>query len=214
VTRLASWLFAHRADVLAAVVYTCLAFLSFSALSEYANTADLFPQPTGGWAFAVAIDGAVLYAFISFRRAPLLASLLLVSGAATSFVLQQWHASADPHPAVVAGVVPAAMVLVTFAWHSIRSRMPDLVAVSAPAPGPAPTSDPDVRHDRDARVGITPSGGSGDGRSGGGGRRTATPARPTKTELSMKPAAVRMRAKRARDKAALTPSQNGDGPHA
>jgi hypothetical protein len=207
VTRLASWLFAHRADVLAAVVYGCLAFLSFSALSEYANTADLFPQPAGGWAFAIAIDGAVLYAFISFKRAPWLASLLLVSGAATSFVLQQWHASTDPHPAVVAGVVPAAMVLVTFAWHSIRSRMPDPVAVAAPAPGPAQSP----AHLADLAGLAT----AGDGRVGGGGTsRPATPARPTKTELSMKPAAVRMRAKRARDKAALTPSQNGDGPHA
>jgi hypothetical protein len=136
-----AWAFRHRADLLAALVYSCLAYLSFSALAEYANGHHLFPEPQGGYAFAVAIDGAVLYAFISFRRAPWLASLLLVAGALSSFVLQQWHAANDQHPAVVAGVVPAAMVLVTFAWHRIRDAgwVPDWATEPV-----VPLSDPPV----------------------------------------------------------------------
>jgi hypothetical protein len=147
--------FRHRADLLAALVYGCLAYLSFSALAEYANGHHLFPEPQGGYAFAVAIDGAVLYAFISFRRAPRLAALLLVAGALSSFVLQQWHAANDQHPAVVAGVVPAAMVLVTFAWHQIRDAdgwVPDwatepVVPLSDPPvdpPDPEPVDAPDA----------------------------------------------------------------------
>ena len=76
--RIPAQLFAHRADLLAALVYGCLADLSFSALSGYANahfvaetTEPLFPQPYGGWAFAVAIDGAVLYAFDLLQACPL-----------------------------------------------------------------------------------------------------------------------------------------------
>lgn len=161
--RLAAWLFDHRADLLAALVYGCLVYLSFNALADYANAhrlpngRPLFPHPYGGWALAVAIDGAVLYAFISFKRAPWLAGLLLVSGAATTYTLQRWHAEGHRHPLVVAGVVPGAMILVTFAWHRIRSR-PDWVtptplgrpvpATPDPDPDPEPERDPGPESDR------------------------------------------------------------------
>jgi hypothetical protein len=121
VPNLTRWLFDHRADLLAALVYGCLAYLSFNALAEYANTHRLFPLPYGGWAFAVAIDMTVLFAFISFKRAPWLAGILLVSGAASTYTLQRWHAEGALHPLMVAGVVPGLMVLITFTWHRIKA---------------------------------------------------------------------------------------------
>lgn len=144
---LARRVFAHRADLLAALVYGCLAFLSFSALSDYANAHHLFPLPYGGWAFAVAIDGSVLYAFISFKRAPWLAGTLLVSGAAATYTLQRWHAQGAPHPLMVAGVVPALMVLVTFAWHRIKAAEAKAFRptwpVDYPVPEPVPEPEPE-----------------------------------------------------------------------
>jgi len=142
--RVPAWAFDHRADLLAALVYGCLAYLSFNALADYANGHHLFPEPWGGYAFAVAIDGSVLYAFISFRRAQVMAGVLLVTGAAATYMLQRWHAQDAAHPLVVAGVVPGLMILVTFAWHRIREHGPD-TAGSVPAstfgrgedPGPA-----------------------------------------------------------------------------
>ena len=147
--RCLNYLFNHRADVLAAVVYGCLAFLSFSALAGYTNAHTLpngdplFPDPWGGYALAVAVDGAVLYAFISFQRAPWLAGLLLVSGAAATYTLQRWHAQGALHPLMIAGVVPGAMVLVTFAWHRIRAAEPAARPVWDPLPPPPPDPDPD-----------------------------------------------------------------------
>ena len=128
--------FDHRADLLAALVYGCLAYLSFNALADYANGHHLFPEPWGGYAFAVAIDGSVLYAFISFRRAQVMAGVLLVTGAAATYMLQRWHAQDADHPLVVAGVVPGLMILVTFAWHRIREAVPPVPDVPAvPVPG-------------------------------------------------------------------------------
>jgi hypothetical protein len=137
----ARWAFDHRADLLAALVYLCLAFLSFNALAEYANSHHLFPEPWGGWAFAVAVDGTVLYAFITFRRARLMAGTLLVAGAVTTYMLQRWHAEQAPHPLIVAGVVPGLMVLVTLAWHLIRDVSQDVPGSRSPrqqAATPAP----------------------------------------------------------------------------
>lgn len=135
--RIPSWAFDHRADLLAAMVYLCLAYLSFNALADYANGHHLFPEPWGGYAFAVAIDGSVLYAFISFRRAQVMAGVLLVAGALSTYMLQRWHAQDAPHPLVVAGVVPGLMILVTFAWHRIReAEVPAVPAVPAQIPGP------------------------------------------------------------------------------
>jgi hypothetical protein len=134
--RLLVWAFDHRADLLAALVYGCLAYLSFNALADYANGHHLFPEPWGGYAFAIAIDGSVLYAFISFRRAPWLAGLLLVTGATATYTLQRWHAEKHQHALVVAGVVPGLMVLVTFAWHRIREAVPPVPGVpTVPVPG-------------------------------------------------------------------------------
>jgi len=135
--------FDHRADLLAALVYGCLAYLSFSALSDYANAHHLFPAPGGGWALAVAVDGSVLYAFISFKRAPWLAGILLVSGAATTYFLQRWHAQGALHPLVVAGVVPSLMVLVTVAWHRIKSYRPIPTPLGHPVPEPGQTPAPE-----------------------------------------------------------------------
>lgn len=135
--------FDHRADLLAALVYGCLAYLSFSALSDYANAHHLFPAPGGGWALAVAVDGSVLYAFISFKRAPWLAGILLVSGAATTYFLQRWHAQGALHPLVVAGVVPSLMVLVTVAWHRIKSYRPIPTPLGHPVPEPDQTPAPE-----------------------------------------------------------------------
>jgi hypothetical protein len=145
-THIARWLFAHRADLLAALVYGCLAYLSFNALADYANAHALFPLPYGGWAFAVAIDGSVLYAFISFKRAPWLAGILLVSGAAATYTLQRWHAQGALHPLMVAGVVPALMVLVTFAWHRIKAAelRPDWPIPVPQTPAPEPVGPPAV----------------------------------------------------------------------
>jgi hypothetical protein len=131
--------FDHRADLLAALVYLCLAYLSFNALADYANGHHLFPQPYGGWAFAVAVDGSVLYAFISFKRAPWMAGVLLLVGAATTYFLQRWHAQDADHPLIVAGVVPGLMVLVTLAWHLIRELGDDVSPVSQVSP-PVPVA--------------------------------------------------------------------------
>jgi hypothetical protein len=149
-SHLARRTFDHRADLLAALVYLCLAYLSFNALADYANGHHLFPQPYGGWAFAVAVDGSVLYAFISFKRAPWMAGVLLLVGATTTYLLQRWHAEQAPHPLIVAGVVPGLMVLVTLAWHLIRELGDDVSPasqvspVSQPVP-PVPGSRPEPR---------------------------------------------------------------------
>ena len=143
-TPLARRVFGHRADLLAALVYGCLAFLSFSALSDYANAHALFPLPYGGWAFAVAVDMTVLYAFISFKRAPWLAGTLLVSGAASTYTLQRWHAQGALHPLMVAGIVPALMVLITFTWHRIKAaEARPTWPLDYPVPEPAPDPDPE-----------------------------------------------------------------------
>jgi hypothetical protein len=129
-------------------------YLSFNALADYANShhlpsdgGHLFPHPYGGWAFAVAIDGAVLYAFISFKRAPWLASLLLIAGAAATYTLQRWHAEGALHPLVVAGVVPGAMILVTFAWHRIRAASIP-TPLGTPVPDQPDADQPDLDQDR------------------------------------------------------------------
>lgn len=154
VHHLARWLFDHRADLLAALVYGCLAYLSFNALADYANAHHLFPQPYGGWAFAVAIDGSVLYAFVSFKRAPWLAGALLVSGAAATYTLQRWHAQGALHPLMVAGVVPSLMVLVTFAWHRIRAGgiRPDWIGDVPPPPAQPKEPEPDQEPQPKART--------------------------------------------------------------
>jgi hypothetical protein len=144
-TRLLRLAFQHRADLLAALVYLCLAYLSFNALADYANGHGLFPQPYGGWAFAVAVDGSVLYAFISFKRAPWMAGVLLLVGATTTYLLQRWHAEQAPHPLIVAGVVPGLMVLVTLAWHLIRELADDPAPQPAQPVPPVPGSRPEPR---------------------------------------------------------------------
>ena len=132
-------LFKYRADLLAALIYACLAALSFSALANYTsahtlpNGEPMFPW-WGGAALAIAVDGSVLYAFISFKRAPWLAGALLASGAVATYMLQRWHAQGALHPLWVAGVVPALMVLVTVAWHRIRSSAEPAPTISTPAP--------------------------------------------------------------------------------
>jgi hypothetical protein len=160
-TRLARRAFDHRADLLAALVYGCLAYLSFNALADYANAHALFPEPGGGWAFAVAVDGTVLYAFISFKRAPWVAGLLLVSGAAATYTLQRWHAQGALHPLMVAGVVPGAMILVTFAWHRIRAWRPvwEPTPLGHPVPEPAPPDpDPEPAPDPEPRPKVRTNG--------------------------------------------------------
>jgi hypothetical protein len=89
----------------------------------------------------VAVDGTVLYAFITFRRARLMAGTLLVAGAVTTYMLQRWHAEQAAHPLIVAGVVPGLMVLVTLAWHLIRDVSQDVSGSRSPrqqAATPAP----------------------------------------------------------------------------
>jgi hypothetical protein len=100
--------------------------MAYNALSEYTNLHGLFPRPWGGLAMAVVIEGTLLFSFITFRRAPRMAGLLLVASAVTTYTLQRWHAevlsgkTTAMHPLIVAGIVPAAMVLTTWAWHLIR----------------------------------------------------------------------------------------------
>lgn len=124
------WLFAQRASVLLALVYTCVAYLGFSAVSDYTNRHHLFPYPWGGYAMAIFVDGMLLFAFISFRKAPRLAGLLLLAAAVTTYTLQRWHAELVAgaqhawHPLILAGIVPGGLVLATWAWHHIRP-LPD-----------------------------------------------------------------------------------------
>jgi hypothetical protein len=132
----------HRADLLAYVLIGCWSYLSFNALSEYTDMHGLFPRPWGGRAMAVAVDGTVLYAYLSFRRGQwlrnIMAGVLLCFGATTTYLFQRWHAEviggnpSEMHPLIIAGVVPAAVVLVTFAWHLIRYEPTE---PAAPAPG-------------------------------------------------------------------------------
>ena len=116
----------YRANVLLGLVYTCVVFMAYSAIASYTNLHRLFPQPWGGLAMAVAVEGTLLFAFITFRKAPRVAGVLLGFAAVTTYTLQRWHAEVldghtqAMHPLVVAGIVPAAMVLTTWAWHLIR----------------------------------------------------------------------------------------------
>jgi hypothetical protein len=230
-THIARYLFAHRADLLAALVYGCLAYLSFNALADYANAHHLFPEPQGGWVFAVAVDGATLYAFISFRRAPWLAGTLLVSGAAATYTLQRWHAEGHLHPLVVAGVVPGAMLMVTFAWHAIREAEDRPTWITEPfvplgpevPDEPAPDQEPDqpertkVARNNSGRPNTTTSARLGRPRNG-----TLTKADMQALDRARKdPARVeRVMVRRGLDRSLVAarperwplPSRNGNGP--
>jgi hypothetical protein len=123
------WLEAHGPDLLLWVIWGCVIFNGSNAIAEYTNAHDLFPKPWGGYAMAITVDGLLVYAFLTFRRSPWMGGVLLVAAAVTTYMLQRWHAimvGVDDRRGmatlVVAGIVPGAMVLVTFAWHLIRNR--------------------------------------------------------------------------------------------
>jgi hypothetical protein len=216
-SRLARRTFGHRADLLAALVYLCLAFLSFNALAEYANSHHLFPEPWGGWAFAVAVDGSVLYAFISFKRAPWMAGVLLLVGATTTYLLQRWHAEQAPHPLIVAGVVPGLMVLVTLAWHLIRELGDDVSPVSQVSPASQPVADVPGSRPEPRRPAATPAPSRPNGLTPAQRRRVATWVAEGRRNRSQMARDLGLTSDRQRKNLGrlvndLLPAQNGDRP--
>jgi hypothetical protein len=129
--KILKWLADRGPDVLLWAVWGCVIFNGFNAIAEYTDAHGLFPKPWGGYAMAITVDGLLVYAFMTFGRDWRLGALLLASAAGTTYMLQRWHAEmigatqssfSGQHTLIVAGIVPGAMVLVTFAWHVIKSR--------------------------------------------------------------------------------------------
>jgi hypothetical protein len=185
----------HRA-VEAHIIHGDLATVLWGGLSVHTQA--------GIWALCPDVLAVVGIIGIRIDRRDPRAWAALVLGLGLTLTFQVWEDPWTPLLRAVPALAGAMAVwMIEVPWAK-PSRMPDPVAVAAPAPGPAQSP----AHLADLAGLAT----AGDGRVGGGGTsRPATPARPTKTKAAERQAAYRARKK---EQAALTPSQNGDGPHA